>query len=145
MFPQLLEDLLQKYVCAWYSDFSTNEAFVQQLRLATATATKDIAVRLLRTDVSNVVFYHLIPLILQHAQDWKILRTKIKDLSDTSCFGNQLIDHFGREIHPASYSRKAELNYLRGIVTAFIPYLLPAIHVSTNNKVSSYRTFMRSK
>ena len=68
---QLLEDLLQKYVCAWYSDFSTNEAFVQQLRLATATATKDIAVRLLRTDVSNVVFYHLIPLILQHAQDWK--------------------------------------------------------------------------
>ncbi|XP_050597216.1 sorting nexin-14-like [Bombus affinis] len=132
---QLLEDLLQKYVCAWYSDFSTNEAFVQQLRLATATATKDIAVRLLRTDVSNVVFYHLIPLILQHAQDWKTLRTKMKDLSDTSCFGNQLINHFGREIHPASYSRKAELNYLRGIVTAFIPYLLPAIHVSTNNKV----------
>lgn len=63
----------------------------------------------------------------------------MRDVSDTSCFGNQLIDHFGRQIHPASYSRKAELNYLRGIVTAIIPYLLPAIHVSTNNKVSLKR------
>lgn len=132
---QLLENLLEKYVCAWYSDISTNEAFVQQLRLATVTATKDIAVRLLRTDVPNVIFCHLIPLILQHAQDWKTFSAKMRDISDTSCFGNQLIDHFGRQIHPASYSRKAELNYLRGVVTAIIPYLLPAIHVSTNNKV----------
>lgn len=134
-----MEDLLQKYVCAWYSNFSTNEAFVQQLRLATATATKNITVRLLRTDVPNVVFYHLIPLILQHAQNWKTLRMKVKDISDMSSFGNQLIDHFGCEIHPASYSRKAELNYLRGIVTAIIPHLLPTIHVSINNKVSLYR------
>ncbi|XP_043513618.1 sorting nexin-14-like [Frieseomelitta varia] len=132
---QLLEDLLQKYVCAWYSDFSANEAFVQQLRLAAATATKDIAVRLFRTDVPNVIFCHLIPLVLQHAQDWKTFSAKMRDISDTSCFGNQLIDHFGRQIHPASYSRKAELNYLRGAVTAIVPYLLPAIHVSTNNKV----------
>ncbi|XP_076756445.1 sorting nexin-14 [Xylocopa sonorina] len=132
---QLLEDLLQKYVCAWYTDFSTDEAFVQQLRMATATATKNIAVRLLRTDVSNVVFYHLIPLLLQHAQDWKMLRAKLKDTTDTTYFGNQLVDYFGQEIHPASYSRKAELNYLRGVVTAIIPHLLPAIHVSTNNKV----------
>lgn len=139
MFPQLLEDLLEKYVCAWYSDFSANEAFVQQLRLATVTATKDIAVRLLRTDVPNVIFCHLIPLVLQHAQDWKTFKAKMRDVSDTSCFGNQLIDHFGRQIHPASYSRKAELNYLRGVITAIIPYLLPAIHVSTNNKVSSKR------
>ncbi|OAD55595.1 Sorting nexin-14 [Eufriesea mexicana] len=131
----LLEDLLQKYVCAWYSDFSTNEAFVQQLRLAAATATKNITIRLLRTDVPNVVFYHLVPLILQHAQDWKTLRAKMKDTSDTTRFGNYLIDYLGREIHPASYSRKAELNYLRGIVSALIPHLLPTIHVSTNNKV----------
>ncbi|XP_034184894.1 sorting nexin-14 [Osmia lignaria lignaria] len=129
---QLLEDLLQKYVCAWYSDFSADEAFVQQLRLATATAAKNIAVRLLRTDVVNVVLCRLVPLILQHAQDWKNLNAKI---NDTSRLGDQIINYFGHEIHPASYSRKAELNYLRGVVTAIIPHLLPAIHVSTNNKV----------
>ncbi|KAK9303202.1 hypothetical protein QLX08_004982 [Tetragonisca angustula] len=110
---QLLEDLLQKYVCAWYSDFSTNEAFVQQLRLAAATATKDIAVRLLRTDVPNVIFCHLIPLALQHAQDWKTFSAKMRDVSDTSCFGNQLIDHFGRQV------------ILREILANWI--LLPAI------------------
>ncbi|XP_003705519.2 sorting nexin-14 isoform X1 [Megachile rotundata] len=132
---QLLEDLLQKYVCAWYSDFSADEAFIQQLRLATATATKNIAVRLLRTDIVNVILCRLVPLILQHAQDWKNLKAKMEDTSDTSNFGDCLINYFGREIHPASYTRKAELNYLRGIVTALIPHLLPAIHVSTNNKV----------
>ncbi|CAK9796439.1 Sorting nexin-14 [Anthophora plagiata] len=131
----LLDDLLQKYVCAWYSDFSTNEAFVQQLRLTTVTATKNVTVRLLRTDVASVVFQRLIPLILQHVQDWKALRTKIRNTSDVSHFGDQLIDYFGREIHPASYSRKAELNYLRGVVTTIIPHLLPAIRISTNNKV----------
>lgn len=132
---QFLEDLLQKYVCTWYSDFSTNEAFVQQLRLATATAAKNIAVRLLRTDASNVVFYRLIPLLLQHAQDWKMLHAKIRDNSDADNFGSRLLDYLGREVHPASYSRQAELNYLRGVVTAIVPHLLPAIHVSTNNKV----------
>ncbi|XP_076243695.1 sorting nexin-14 isoform X2 [Calliopsis andreniformis] len=132
---QLLEDILKKYVCTWYSDFSTNEAFVQQLRLATATASKNIAVRLLRTDVTNVIFNQLIPLILQHAQDWKALRPKIKNISDASHFRDRAIDYFGHEIHPAAYSREAELNYLRGVVTAIMPYLLPAIHVSTNNKV----------
>lgn len=69
----------------------------------------------------------------------------MKDVSDMSSFGNQLIDHFGCEIHPASYSRKAELNYLRGIVTAIIPHLLPAIHVSINNKVSLDRIHQKNE
>ncbi|XP_076674344.1 sorting nexin-14 [Andrena cerasifolii] len=132
---QLLEDLLQKYVCAWYSDFSNNEAFVHQLRLATATASKNITLRLLRTDVANVIFSQLIPLILQHAQDWKTFRTKIKDISDASEFRSHVKSYFGHKSHPAAYSREAELNYLRGLVTVVIPYLLPTMHVSTNNKV----------
>nr|XP_033337093.1 sorting nexin-14-like isoform X1 [Megalopta genalis]XP_033337095.1 sorting nexin-14-like isoform X1 [Megalopta genalis]XP_033337096.1 sorting nexin-14-like isoform X1 [Megalopta genalis] len=132
---QLLEDVLQKYVCAWYSDFSTNEAFVQQLRLATATATKNIAVRLLRTDVANVVFYRLIPLLLQHSQDWKVLSANSQKSCDISHFRDHVIKYLGHEIHPAAYSRKAELNYLRGLVIAILPHLLPAVHVSTNNKV----------
>ncbi|XP_031833287.1 sorting nexin-14 [Nomia melanderi] len=132
---QLLEDVLQKYVCAWYSDFSTNEAFVQQLRLATSTATKNITVRLLRTDVANVVFSRLIPLILQHSQDWKVLCSNSEKLQDTVHFRDSIIKYFGCEIHPAAYSRETELNYLRGLVTACLPHLLPAAHVSTNNKV----------
>ncbi|XP_043256850.1 sorting nexin-14-like [Colletes gigas] len=132
---QLLEDLLQKYICAWYSSFSTNKAFVQQLRVATTTATKNLVVRLLRTDVANIVLCRLVPLILQNAEDWKTLRTRIQDTSDASHFRKHVIGYLGNEIHPAAYSREAELNYLKGLVTAVVPHLLPAIHVSTNNKV----------
>ncbi|XP_076655780.1 sorting nexin-14 isoform X1 [Halictus rubicundus] len=132
---QLLEDVLKKYVCAWYSDFSTNEAFVQQLRLATATATKNLVVRLLRTDIANVVFCRLIPLLLQHSQDWKVLSANSQNSYNAFHFRDHVIKYLGHEIHPAAYSRKAELNYLRGLVIAILPHLLPAVHVSTNNKV----------
>lgn len=130
---QLLEEVLQIYVRAWYSDFSTNEAFIQQLRLAITTAAKNIAVRLLRADTAAIAFNGLIPLAIQHAQDWnallKMSKSEVKTPQDYigSCLSSK--------IHPAAYSREAELNYLRGLVTALLPHLLPAIHISTNNTV----------
>lgn len=125
--------MLQIYVCAWYSDFSTNEAFIQQLRLAITTAAKNIAVRLLRADIASITFTDLIPLAIQHAQDWNALvkKSKLDVKIPQDCVGSYL----GSKIHPAAYSREAELNYLRGLITALLPHLLPAIHVSTNNKV----------
>jgi len=130
---QLLEEILQIYVCTWYSDFSANEAFIQQLRLAITTAAKNIAIRLLRADIGSIIFCDLIPLAIQHAQDWNALSKKsqseIKIPQD--CIGSYL----SSKIHPAAYTRKAELNYLRGLATALMPHLLPAIHISTNNKV----------
>ncbi|EFN67435.1 Sorting nexin-14 [Camponotus floridanus] len=130
---QLLEELLQIYVCAWYSDFSTNEAFIQQLRLAITTAAKNIAIRLLRADIGDITFTDLIPLAIKHAQDWNALVKKSK--MDAKMPQDYVESYLGSKIHPAAYSREAELNYLRGLITALLPHLLPAIHVSTNNKV----------
>ncbi|CAL1674633.1 unnamed protein product [Lasius platythorax] len=130
---QLLEEVLQIYVRSWYSDFSTNEAFIQQLRLAITTAAKNIAIRLLRADTAGITFHDLIPLAIQHAQDWNTLmkKSRIDVKVPQDCIGSYL----SSKIHPAAYSREAELNYLRGLITALLPHLLPAIHVSTNNKV----------
>lgn len=130
---QLLEELLQIYVCAWYSDISTNEAFIQQLRLAITTAAKNIAIRLLRADIGDITFTDLIPLAIKHAQDWNALVKKSK--MDAKMPQDYAGSYLGSKIHPAAYSREAELNYLRGLITALLPHLLPAIHVSTNNKV----------
>lgn len=124
---------MQIYVRTWYSDFSANEAFIQQLRLAITTVAKNIAVRLLRTDAATIAFDGLIPLAIQHAQDWNALlrMSKSADKTPQDYIGSCL----SSKIHPAAYSREAELNYLRGLVTALLPHLLPAIHISTNNKV----------
>ncbi|XP_011865725.1 PREDICTED: sorting nexin-14-like [Vollenhovia emeryi] len=130
---QLLEEVLQIYVCTWYSDFSANEAFVQQLRLAITTAAKNIAVRLLRADTATIAFDGLIPLAIQHAQDWSALVKMSKH--DVKTPQDYVESCLSSKIHPAAYSREAELDYLRGLVTALLPHLLPAIHVSTNNKV----------
>ncbi|KYN30488.1 Sorting nexin-14, partial [Trachymyrmex septentrionalis] len=130
---QLLEELLQMYVCTWYSDISTNEAFIQQLRLAITTAAKNITIRLLRADTATLAFDGLIPLAIQHAQDWKALLKM--PISEVEMPQDYIGSCLSSKIHPAAYSREAELNYLRGLVTALLPHLLPAIHVSTNNKV----------
>jgi hypothetical protein len=130
---QLLEEILQIYVCTWYSDFSANEAFIQQLRLAITTAAKNIAIRLLRADIGKIIFCDLIPLAIQHAQDWNTLFKKSQ--SEVKISQDFIGSYLSSKIHPAAYTRKAELNYLRGLATALVPHLLPAIHVSTNNKV----------
>lgn len=128
-----MEEILQIYVCTWYSDFSANEAFIQQLRLAITTAAKNIAIRLLRADTGTIIFCDLIPLAIQHAQDWNVLVKKSR--SEVRTPQDYIGSYLSSKIHPAAFSRKAELNYLRGLATALLPHLLPAIHVSANNKV----------
>lgn len=130
---QLLEEVLQIYVRTWYSDISANEAFIQQLRLAITTVAKNVTVRLLRADTATLAFDGLIPLAIQHAQDWNALLKMSK--SDVKMPQDYIGSCLSSKIHPAAYSREAELNYLRGLVTTLLPHLLPAIHVSTNNKV----------
>ncbi|EZA49201.1 hypothetical protein DMN91_007953 [Ooceraea biroi] len=130
---ELLEQVLQIYVCTWYSDFSANKAFIQQLRLAITTAAKNITDRLFRADTSIITFCHLIPLTIQHARNWNILLKNSK--LEKTMPQDYLKSCLSSKIHPAAYSRQAELNYLQGLATALLPYLLPAIHVSRNNKV----------
>ncbi|KAJ8681663.1 hypothetical protein QAD02_017455 [Eretmocerus hayati] len=130
---RLLEEILQTYVCTWYCDLSSNESFIQQLRLAISTAVTNVTGRLYRADLSCIIFNHLIPLGVQHARDWKELKKRASDLGGKP--SDYVADLLGSRIHPAAYSRKAELNYLRGVVATLLPHLLPAIHVSTNNQV----------
>lgn len=92
--------------------------------------------RLLRADTSIITFDGLIPLAIQHAQDWNALLRMSK--SEVKTPQEYIGTCLSSKIHPAAYSREAELNYLRGLVTALLPHLLPAIHVSTNNKVIIY-------
>ncbi|XP_012271513.1 sorting nexin-14 isoform X2 [Orussus abietinus] len=129
----LLEQLLQTYVCAWYSNFSSDDAFVQQLKIAIATATRNIADRLLRANVPAIIFNNLIPIALHHAQDWRILSRRAKEQGGNP--EDYVTDYLGPKVHPAAYSRSAELNYLRGLIMALMPHLLPATHISTNNRV----------
>ncbi|XP_008560799.1 sorting nexin-14 [Microplitis demolitor] len=129
----LLEKVLQTYVCTWYSNFSSNEAFVQQLRLTTTIAIRNLIGRLLDAQVSELIFNNLIPIALQHAQDWRVM-AEFADKKGGKP-EDYARDYLGHRIHPAAYSRDQELNYLRGLVTGLLPYLLPSTYVSTNNKV----------
>lgn len=145
---QLLEKLLQSYICTWYSDLSSNKAFVQQLRLAITTATRNIASRLLNSNIPEIVFNNLVPVAIQHAQDWEELKKRSKDLGGSP--RDHVADYFGNKIHAAAYSRQAELDYLRGIATTLTPILLPTTHISTNNRVKvkianfQYRTMFQT-
>lgn len=131
-----MEQLLRTYVCAWYSDFSSDEAFIQQFRTVIATAAGNLAQRLFRLDVAAVIFEHLVPIAVQHARDWQALVEYAEKHGGSPA--DYVDDYLGPRIHPAAYSRDAELNYLRGLVSTLMPYLLPSTHFSVNNKVIVY-------
>ncbi|XP_048505459.1 sorting nexin-14-like isoform X2 [Athalia rosae] len=80
-----------------------------------------------------VIFDHLVPIALQHAQDWRVLVNRARDQGGRPT--DYAADYLGSRIHPAAYSREAELNYLRGLVTTLMPHLLPNTHFSINNKI----------
>lgn len=130
---QLLETVLQTYVCEWYTTFSSDEAFLQELRQTIATAVRNIADRLFRTNISEVIFNNLLPVALQHAEDWRLLSVHAHKNGNKP--EDNVLDYLGHRIHPAALSRDAEMNYLRGLVTAVIPHLIPTSYISTNNKV----------
>lgn len=132
---QLLEDLLQTYICTWYSDLSASEAFVQQLRLAIANAARNITSRLYQANISHIIFDHLIPVAVQHAKDWQELEKRAKNLGGQP--SDYIFEYLGSKIHPAAFSRDSELNHLKGLVNVLMPQLLPETHISTNNKVNS--------
>lgn len=125
---QLLEGLLQTYVCTWYSNLSTNEAFIHQLRFAITTAARNITSRLLHANIPVIIFDDLIPLILHHVQDWKSLK-------DSQITQDNIKQHLSNKIHPAACSRQSEISYLKGLMNTLMPHILPTIHLSTNNKV----------
>ncbi|XP_034949183.1 sorting nexin-14-like [Chelonus insularis] len=129
----LLENVLQTYVTSWYANVSADDAFLHQLRLATTIAIRNLTARLLRVKISQLIFDNLIPIALQHAQDWQVLAEQA-----TKKGGNPddfAVDYLGHRIHPAAYSREEEMSYLRGLVTGVLPHLLPSTYISTNNKV----------
>lgn len=128
-----MEEILKTYVFTWYSDLSSNDSFVQQLRLAIATAITNVTNKLFKADLSRIIFNNLIPLGIHHARDWQELKKRAKDSGGEP--SDHIIDYLGSKIHPAAYSREAELNYLRGIVANLLPHLLPATHINTNNQV----------
>lgn len=110
-----------------------NDAFIQQLRLAVTVALRNMTGRVLEADISGIIFRDLIPIGVQHAKHWRALVNKAK--LEGGRPEDYVIEYLGINIHPAAYSRKAELNYLRGLATTLIPHVLPDIRVSVNNKV----------
>lgn len=132
---QLLEKVLETYVCTWYSYFSSDKAFLSQLKLAIATAVRTIVSRLLHINTSQVIFNNLIPVALQHAEDWKLLVKKAEKKGGKP--EDYISNYMGNKIHPAAYSRESEIFYLRGLVNALLPHVLPSTYNSTNNKVNS--------
>lgn len=136
---QLLEKLLQTYVCNWYSNFSANASFVHQIRLAIGTAIRNISGKLLRADTSEIIFTNLIPLALQHARDWRALAKRAESHGGKP--EDYVADYLAHRVHPAAFSRESELNYLRGVVTALLPHLLPSTYISTNNRVGCNSLF----
>ncbi|BES99188.1 Hypothetical proteinA domain [Nesidiocoris tenuis] len=107
----LLERCLEEYVQSWYTKVSLDSSFPTELRQNIRYAASVILNRLLEVDLGTFLSKKVIPTFVQHVN---------------VCLPDERKPDQARRIpyHPALFSRKAELDYLRYRVNEILPQLL---------------------
>ncbi|KAM3960749.1 LOW QUALITY PROTEIN: sorting nexin-14-like [Aphomia sociella] len=117
---QAIEDfyntILDNFINSWYSKITLQPFFVDELRHQLRYASACLLRRALKVDYSRVILERLLGCALQHYSVWAEHPTTGPNLVTTA--------HFSTTLHPAVYSRDAEMRYLRSLTNTLMPYLL---------------------
>ncbi|XP_076312102.1 sorting nexin-14-like isoform X2 [Tachypleus tridentatus] len=104
---QILTLTLKEYVYSWYKDISSDDSFVQELRVALRFMGASLIRRVRQVDLVNIILGRISRIAACHVDGCM----KGKDIS-----GN---------LHVALRSREEEIQYLRHLVERLLPYTLP--------------------
>ena len=135
-----LEKVLEHYVYFWYREISYDEDFVQELRMVLRHAMAILGRRLCKVDLTDLIVQRVIPIALCHLDAVLQADTFVKSSKNTRQINMDLreayLDFLGPRIHPAAMSRVKEHDYVQGIVSSLVPYLLPARYIQLEPGIS---------
>lgn len=110
---QAIEDfyntILEQFINSWYSKVTLQPFFVDELRHQLRYASASLLRRAIKINYSELITGRLVPCAMRHY--WRCSRHEVGP------------EHTGA-LHPAVANRSAELDYLRAITNAIMPYLL---------------------
>ena len=130
-----LDKVLEHYVYFWYREISYDEDFVQELRLVLRHAIAILGRRLCKVDLTDLIVKRVIPIALCHVDALIQADSFVKSSKNTRQINMDLRqayrDYLGPRVHPAAMSRVKEHDYVQGIVSSLVPFLLPPRYQSS--------------
>ncbi|CAH8864109.1 unnamed protein product [Trichobilharzia szidati] len=137
--------LLKEYIDFWYKPLTSNPDFMIQLKMFVQYACAIIVQRVKNVEFSEFLIHRFIPHFFDHvvnilslASSDKFNSTLVGEEHNTvqamkqkhfqkrslkSCSEEIILCAFGDRLHPALYSRQAEVMYLRAVVSRLLPFL----------------------
>nr|XP_032829522.1 sorting nexin-14 isoform X2 [Petromyzon marinus] len=119
---ELLELVLKNFIYPWYSDFTDDEALVDELRLTMRFAAAVLLRRTKKVDVPSLITDKLLKVAMKHIEI--VVRAKQK-VRNTDALQQAALEEYGPDLHLALRSRRSELRYLRTLTEMLLPQLIP--------------------
>ncbi|KAE8741300.1 hypothetical protein FOCC_FOCC013154 [Frankliniella occidentalis] len=127
----LLNRILQDFVESWYSQISSDKAFELELRHCLRRACTIVLQRGLQINLAETIFVKLLPAAVNHLEDYLIIREMSQN--QRIPFVRAAVQHLGTRLHPATFNRDRELDYLRQITECVLPSLVAQSQLQCQN------------
>ena len=133
----LFETILELYVFRWYNELQEfkkdDERFKSEIRFLFKYLTSTLLRRIANLDLNKIIYYKLIPLLIQHFQTFLNGKRQAKsqqfvEKSVLKCYAKSGL------ICKNIKSRNEEIKFIRNLVELTMPYLLPPYTYSTVSK-----------
>ncbi|XP_078691064.1 sorting nexin-14-like isoform X6 [Branchiostoma floridae x Branchiostoma belcheri] len=120
---EFLELVLRDFVYTWYRDLSTDEAFVDEMRVSLRFILSCLIRRVKKTDLPTFIVNKLIKAAMSHLDKYVRAMESAPPGADLE---KATLELYGSELHCVMKSRRTELQYLRHLSGEIFPYILPA-------------------
>nr|CAH7759735.1 unnamed protein product [Callosobruchus chinensis] len=128
------EKILENFVKTWYTPFTDDTDFINELRQCFRYAVASVVNRILELDIPDIITSKLVPCAIKHVDDFLYMQqiAKLKNIRF-----NEVI--MGKRLHVAATNRKSELEYLQHLSSALLVNILPNTYLKCRN----YSVMMR--
>ncbi|CAG9770654.1 unnamed protein product [Ceutorhynchus assimilis] len=123
--------ILADFISSWYSQFTDNQEFINELRYCLKYASASLVNRFFEVDYVQVITNKLVPQAIKHIDDYLYMQqiAKLKNVK----FNDVIVEYLGKNLHPATTNRKNELAYLQHLSNEVIKHVLPQQYVKCKN------------
>lgn len=133
----LFETILELYVFRWYDEIQEfkkdDERFKSEVRFLFKYLTATLLRRLTSLDLNRIIYYKLIPLLIQHFQTFLQGKRQAKSQQFVEKCVLRCYQQNGLTCKNIR-SRNEEIKFIRNLVELTMPYLLPPYTYSTVSK-----------
>ncbi|XP_050301492.1 sorting nexin-14-like isoform X2 [Anthonomus grandis grandis] len=123
--------ILDNFICSWYSEFTENKEFLNELRYCLRHGTATLVNRIFEVEYIDTITNKLVPQAIKHIDDYLYME-QIATLKNVK-FNDVIVEYLGKNLHPATTNRRNELAYLQHLSSEIIKNLLPMYYTNCKN------------